>query len=532
MLDFSASTAKTGYWDSSGLAKAFAWATLAIACFLALFWNGIASLFEAWLRPEYSHGYLIPFIAAALFALKAKELPPSSLDGRDRLIGISLVASGAVVGLFGNLASIPDIITYGMLICIGGFIVSLLGLAGARKVWPAWIYLFFMLPLPNFLYWPLSIKLQFLSSEIGVWLIKLLGIPVFLDGNIIDLGIYKLQVAEACNGLRYLFPLASFGFLFASIYSGANWKKVVLFLSTIPITIGMNSFRIAVIGVLVNSYGIKQAEGFLHFFEGWVIFIACIALLYLEARLLGLIGAGETKDAGRFDINFSGSSAALQSAIGPVPHVRLMGSAMVLLVALGLWMSQAGKSPEPIARQTLAEFPMESDGWTGKRGLLDRDVQKVLGADDYLLADFSSASGAPPVNLLVSYYASQTEGSGVHSPEVCIPAGGWEVSKWGQIAVETSGPLKQTLSVNRAIIQKGQSKQLVYYWFEQRGRRLTSDYLAKAYTVWDSISRKRSDGALVRVVVSIDKAGVEVADRRLSEFLGFALMKLPDFVPP
>ena len=147
-------------------------------------------------------------------------------------------------------------------------------------------YLIFMMPLPTFLYWPLSLKLQMISSEIGVAFISLVGIPVFLGGNVIDLGPYQLQVAEACSGLRYLFPLASFGFLFAVLYKGPFWHRALLVVSTLPITVLMNSFRIGVIGILVDRFGLEQAEGFLHFFEGWIIFIACLAILYLEAALL------------------------------------------------------------------------------------------------------------------------------------------------------------------------------------------------------------------------------------------------------
>ncbi len=129
-------------------------------------------------------------------------------------------------------------------------------------------------------------KLQHVSSRIGTAIISALGIPVYLDGNIIDLGTYKLQVAEACSGLNYLFPLLSFGFLVAVIYRGPIWHKVVLFLSAVPITIAMNCLRIAMVGVLVDRYGTEQAEGFLHLFEGWVIFVACLGLLLLEALLL------------------------------------------------------------------------------------------------------------------------------------------------------------------------------------------------------------------------------------------------------
>ena len=110
-------------------------------------------------------------------------------------------------------------------------------------------------------------------------------------GNIIDLGNYKLQVVEACSGLRYLYPLLSLGFLAAYLFQAPLWQRVVVFISAIPITIVMNSLRIAIVGVLVDRWGTEQAEGLLHFFEGWVIFIVCAAILaaeiWLFARLKG-----------------------------------------------------------------------------------------------------------------------------------------------------------------------------------------------------------------------------------------------------
>ena len=112
--------------------------------------------------------------------------------------------------------------------------------------------------------------------------IRAAGLSVFLEGNVIDLGSYQLQVAEACSGMRYLFPLMSFGFLCAVLMRGRWWQQAILFVSTVPITILMNSLRIGIIGILVNYYGIEQAEGFLHDFEGWVIFMSCVVILFAE----------------------------------------------------------------------------------------------------------------------------------------------------------------------------------------------------------------------------------------------------------
>jgi exosortase D (VPLPA-CTERM-specific) len=505
---------------------------LAVLSLIAISKDGVSSLFSAWTRPEYSHGYIIPLIAVFLFLQRSSiaTLAAEPKFGKILAVGISVV--GVLTTVLGNLAGIPDIVTYGLLITIAGLILSVTGLRRGLVLWPAWFYLIFMLPLPNFIYWPLSIKLQFLSSDIGVRIIQLLNIPVYLDGNIIDLGVYKLQVAEACNGLRYLFPLMSFGFLFAIIYNGSWWKKLILMLSTIPITIGMNSFRIGVIGVLVNSFGIGQAEGFLHLFEGWVIFLVCVLLLLGEAKLLRLVGSSSVRGQPLFDLDFEKAKIQFSRLKDIRVNSHFIVATLAIVLGLATMWGLSGRPPEIAARKNLAEFPMSTADWVGKSNLLEGDIQKALGADEYLLVDYSSTRGKPPVNLLVSYYASQTAGSGMHSPEVCIPAGGWEVSRWGQFNVNLESPSFGQLNVNRAIIQKGQSKQLVYYWFEQRGRHVTSDYWAKAYTVWDSINRGRSDGALVRVVTPIEGEGVDAADRRLNDFLKFAVKELPNFVPP
>ena len=109
-------------------------------------------------------------------------------------------------------------------------------------------------------------------------------------GNVIDLGTYQLAVAEACNGLRYLFPLLSFGFLAALLLIDARWKRGVVLLSTVPLALVMNSLRIAMIGIMVEYHGIDAAEGVQHLMEGFVIFAICVVVLLAEVWLLLRIG--------------------------------------------------------------------------------------------------------------------------------------------------------------------------------------------------------------------------------------------------
>lgn len=498
---------------------------------LVFFRSALLSLLQAWQRPEYSHGYIIPLIAGFI-ALKRLDVQDRYKSVTSSLWSTAIFVVGLCVGLIGNLASIADLTSYGMLLAIAGLILLTLGPRGGLRLWPAWVYLGFMLPLPNFLYWPLSIKLQFISSKLGVAMIQMLGVPVFLEGNIIDLGNYQLQVAEACSGLRYLFPLMSFGFLFATLYRGPVWQKLLLFLSTIPITLLMNSVRIAVIGFLVDRYGIAQAEGFLHAFEGWVIFVVCIAVLFLLAIVLQRLSGERQPIAEALDLQFNGLAERAKAARNKASMPWLATfAALASLAAVGS-LSIFEKPAVYPDRKDFSQFPVELAGWQGTRAFLNFDVERILGADDYLMSDFRrSAPKRETVNLLISYYRSQNEGSGIHSPEVCIPAGGWEVSRWASAPVNLTVPAMAGLSVNRAIIQKGKEQQLVYYWFEQRGRHMTNDYVAKLYTVWDSIVSGRSDGALIRVVTAIDAGGVAAADDRLRGFLNDTATTFKDFVP-
>src|SRR6202035_4926761 len=172
----------------------------------------------------------------------------------------------------------------------GGLILSFLGWSAFRLIAIPLLILLFMIPLPQFILANLSTKLQLLSSQIGVDVMRLFNVSVFVEGNVIDLGGYKLQVAEACSGLRYLFPLMTLGFLMAYFYKGALWKRMVLFLSSIPLTVVMNSLRIGTIGVMVEHWGIAMAEGFLHEFQGWAVFMASAGLMLGEIALLTRIG--------------------------------------------------------------------------------------------------------------------------------------------------------------------------------------------------------------------------------------------------
>ena len=516
---------------SSLAGKAWPWLAAGALGAAVFYWDSIASLALAWQRPEYSYGPMVPVITAYM-TLRELHRRPLAPDQGSRLPGLALVVAGLVLGLLGNLARIPDLGAYGLIVLTGGAFLILAGPREGLRFWPGWVHLFFMLPLPQFIYLHISTRLQALSSELGVSLIDHLGIPVFLDGNIIDLGTYQLQVAEACSGLNYLFPMLSFGWLVALLYAGPNWHRAVIFLSTIPITILMNAFRIGVIGVLVNRYGIAHAEGFMHAFEGWIIFMACTGILFAEAWFLQRFASGPRRYSNVLDIGYHGILEPLRK-LPQIPASLVLATASLLVMVSGaLWHMQQAPEPARFTRGSLALFPLEIGEWRGAPHFLDASTLQVLGADDYMNASYQA--GPAQVELLLTFYQSQTSGTaGIHSPENCLPAGGWEVAQWSRRPVAIGGDTPRSLTVNRAIIQKGMSRKLVYYWFEQRGTQTPSEYAAKFATLTDAILLGRSDGGLVRLVTPIGHGeDAAMAEARLDSFTGRILPLLPSYFPP
>lgn len=509
----------------------FAYFVITVIGLALYFRDGILSLFAAWSKPEYSHGPLIPLVAGYLILRELRD-NTQSRDSGSEVPGLLVVLFGLVVGLLGNVTQIPYFITYGLLISLGGMILLVAGYRRGLKFWAAWVYLLFMLPLPNAAYWQLSTKLQFISSSIGVDFIRMMDVPVFLEGNIIDLGVYKLQVAEACSGLRYLFPLASFGFLFAVLYQGPFWHRALLFLSSLPITVFMNSLRIGVIGVMVDSYGIEQAEGFLHWFEGWVIFLACMLILLAEAWLLQRLVKNPKSALAMLDLDSAGVIAPLKR-IFSITSSRIMSAIAVISLVAGLTWTLLPKPQSVVPdHKPLAMFPLEFGDWRGEAFRHNPEIEQTLAADDYLSAFYRNPDGKHSVSLFSAFYNSTTDGSGIHSPEICIPGSGWEVSQWRKYQVPLAAGTRNQLQVNRALIQKGQDRQIVYYWFEMRGKSFASEYQAKFSTVWDSMTMRRADGALVRVITPLLPGELEAdGDARLAKFLPDALTVLPEFIP-
>ena len=505
-------------------------ATMGAAWF---FLDGLEALLRAWQLPEYSHGPLIPVLSGLLFLRQLKEFPAEPGPKSDRWVGVLVILLAIIFGAVGKLANISDIVAYATIIWVGGILLVSFGWSTGKYFWPPVLHLVYMLPLPDVLYYKMSNYLQLISSEVGVWFLKILGISVFLDGNIIDLGVYKLHVADACSGLRYLFPILSFSYIFAVLYRGPVWHKAVLLISAVPITVLMNSVRIAIAGVLVDKLGLSWLEGFSHFFEGWVIFVACILILFGLARLMLMLLPEKMSLVDALDLDTDGLLTQVKRLGLVRPSRAMITAAVVMGAAVLAWQSVPERGVGAVSRDSFNLFPRTLGAWqqVGPPEQLTDSVERALQANDYRQVTLVSPDAPAHVGLFMAWYADQTKG-GVHSPEICLPSSGWEIAWLERSDISAQLGLDTPFEINRATIEKGETRMLVYYWFEQKGRRVAWDFAAKMYLIVDGISTGRSDGGIVRLTTLIGSNETEAdAEARLIEVVRDVVPPLPRFMP-
>jgi EpsI family protein len=204
----------------------------------------------------------------------------------------------------------------------------------------------------------------------------------------------------------------------------------------------------------------------------------------------------------------------------------LLGLILVAGVLVNAW---AYLGEAHVDRKPLKDFPQQLGAWRKSKPDQDIDQQTmaVLRASDYLQREFQRSDGQV-ANFYVGYYASQRDGASYHSPLNCLPGSGWTLNNPDTVTI--SLPKGQTFAANKYVIQNGDDKSLMIYWYQGRGRTVASEYWGKVYTVIDSVRLRRSDGALVRVTVPLGNSEA-VALETAKDLSAKAATALPEFVP-
>lgn len=491
------------------------------AAFLSLVYAylpAIHSLLSQWQSEDNSYCFLV--IPLFLYLLWEKKEDFHFNQFNWSIWGLPAALLSTFIIIAGELGSVQTLLFIGLWACVVSFFITLYGIRRVTSLWFSMLILLFIVPMPAFINLTMTFEMKLAASSLSVDMMRAVGISVLQTGNILDLGITKMQVVDACSGLRYLMSLLLMSLLIGHFFVTSLWIKVFLVLLVYPLSILFNAIRIFVTSILLLGGHKSLTEGVFHDIAGIIVFIAAGFVLYFTAK----IGMKFTRKKTRKTWTDPGGRH-----VSLLKSIIITGCFCILFIGNG-WLIQnlAAKMYIP-ERSTFTSFPMEIGKWQGTRNYLSKEILESLGAEDYVNAIFTSQDTANVIYLLIPYYEYQGTGNAAHAPQSCILGGGWEIEQFQTIGMTMPD---REIDVGMMVLGKGNQQMLASYFFLQRGRVIVSPWWNKYYLMLDALTMGRTDGALVRVEMYIP-AGQNRAEARkmLEDFTVKLWPLLSDYVP-
>jgi exosortase D (VPLPA-CTERM-specific) len=474
---------------------------------------------EWWQNPNFSHGFFVPLFSA--FVVWQERSTLARLVPRPSWWGLLILGFGLGVLVLGQMGAELFLSRFSLLIVLGGLIVLFLGWDFFRALLFPWAFLVLMIPLPAIVLNQITFPLQLLASKLASTILQWLSVPVLREGNIINLAAMPLEVAEACSGIRSLMSLATLAVIYGYLMERNNAVRVVLALASLPIAVAVNSLRVVITGLLVQYWDPDKAQGFFHEFQGWLMFVASLAILYLLHRAIRLIWPEQASQSSSYPADPKQGGSLITKRSGGLRF----GLAVGFIALTAILLQARGRTEVIPSRLPFSSFPTQLGEWEGKDIPLDKETLDILGPGDFLLRGYQDANHVdlPYVELFIAYFASQRTGDTIHSPQHCLPGAGWVPLENSQITLTFTG--HSPFPANRYVISKAGVRKLVLYWYWAHDRGVASEYWAKLYLVKDAIRMNRSDGALVRI--DADMLPGETPDAAEQRFLPFASTVFP-----
>ncbi|OKY75784.1 MAG: exosortase [Desulfobulbaceae bacterium DB1] len=253
-------------------------AIIFFAAFAFLYYPFILTMIADWeVNDNYSHGYFIPFISAYLIYEMRDELKKGRILPTNW--GFVLIIIGLMQLVVAKIGSEYFLQRTSMIVVLFGAALFLAGKEFAKKIWFPLVYLFFMIPVPAIIWNKFAFPMQLFASAITEKVILALGIPIFREGNVLHLAQTTLEVVDACSGLRSLVTMFALSAVLAYMAKGTVIKKWLLFLAAAPIAVLANIIRLTGTAALAHRFGEGVAQGFLHDFSGWLVFVLGLMIL-------------------------------------------------------------------------------------------------------------------------------------------------------------------------------------------------------------------------------------------------------------
>jgi len=480
---------------------------------------------------DFGHGFFVPFFSAYVIWQERGRL--AHLSRKPSWSGLLILAFALCVLMLGQLGAELFLARFSLLLVLAGLIVLFLGWPIFRATLFPWAFLLLMIPIPVILFNQITFPLQLLASRVSADMLELLGVPVGLEGNVLRLAAMPLDVAEACSGIRSLMALVTLAIIYGYLTEKRLWVRWLLALASVPIAIAANSVRIVGTGLLVQYGHADEAEGYFHASWGLIIFVVSLLMLYALHALIRLLWREKNGTA-------ASRSEALEERIekprGTANRCSFhFVAAALLLAVVAIFLQVRPHSENFPSRLPLSSFPQQLGTWTSTDIPIDQDILDILGHGEFLHRSYQdqedrSGDDQPDVDLFIAYFPSQRAGDTIHSPKHCLPGSGWRPIESRRITL--SFPGHAPFPATRYLIAKGDSRQVVLYWYWAHDRGVASEYWAKYYLVKDSIQMNRTDGALVRITTPMSPDETpNAAQQRILPFANDVMPLLNRHIP-
>ena len=461
---------------------------------------------------DHWFAFLLPAVSIYIVYRQRDQLRHQSW--RPSWLGLGVIGLGFGMYIIGDILMSLFIPSLSFIVVLAGLLYLVGGKSLARSLWFPLLLLLLAIPYEGLGYGSITLGLQLISSWLAAGILRLLGLPVFLQGNIIDLGTQQLNVVAACSGLRYLVNLLIMGVIFCYFFQRRAWKVAILLLSLVPYAILGNALRLATIGIFPVF-----RDGWWHSSLGLSIFLVGFDYLKLNNWSLNYLVPEGPKPA--LEKAFSepmGLTVKSRSRLSPY-----LAAALGVVFIGGYLVHSVPQAIAVPTIQSLEKFPMQLGSWQGKRQFIvdDKTIQ-TLNSDSYIEVNYVNPTHSQ-VSLLIVHYNYLGRGKFLHPPPSCFRGGGGIIEASGVLTPYPDCPL------NYMVVKEGGKTFLVYYWFLNRGRWVAKDNTSKLGNLYDALATRRTDGSLVRLITPMGEDSI-AAHSRLAFFTEFLKGELPKFV--
>jgi exosortase len=237
-----------------------------------------------WTDPNFSHGFFVPMFSAFVVWREREKL--AQIPIRYSWLGLPVIVISLTMLVVGVLGAELFLSRSSFVLLTAGLIIYFSGWQLFRAVLFPWLFLFLMVPIPSIVFNQITFPLQFFASKVAADTLRVVGVPVLREGNVIVLPSMRLEVAEACSGIRSLMSLGTMTIIYGYLVDAKIWQRVTLALLALPVAVAANALRIVGTGLTVQYWDPDKGQGFFHEFSGWLIFVVSLAMLFILHRLL------------------------------------------------------------------------------------------------------------------------------------------------------------------------------------------------------------------------------------------------------